>query len=90
MIEDVIKTLIQYGAIGALLAVYVVKDLKKSTKTNEILERIATIYQESIAHERNMSKDCYNKVVNKLDEHHSETMSEFQKVKHQIELKDKK
>lgn len=79
--EEALKVLLQYGAIGVMLAVYIYKDLKKSEKTNEILERIAKIYQESITHERGVSKECYDKVVEKLDEHHTETMKEFLKIR---------
>ena len=79
--EEALKVLLQYGAIGVMLAVYIYKDLKKSTKTNEILEKIADIYKESITHERGVSRECYDKVVEKLDEHHDETMKEFLKIR---------
>jgi hypothetical protein len=85
--DELAKVLLQYGALGAIVIYFLWKDSKKLDKTNEILATIADIYEESISHERGRSKECYEELVARLDEHHGETMSEFQSVKHQIELK---
>ena len=61
------QTLLQYGAIGAMLVYMLWKDNRKDEKTHIILEEIKDVLREAIAHERSVSKDCYDKVVTKLD-----------------------
>jgi len=61
------QVLFQYGAIGVMLCYMLWKDYKKEDKTNAILSEIKDVFKESVAHERNVSKECYDRVVNKLD-----------------------
>ena len=61
------QVLLQYGAIGAMLVYTLWKDDRKDEKTHIILAEIKDILRESVAHERSVSKDCYDKVVTKLD-----------------------
>ena len=61
------QVLFQYGAIGVMLVYMLWKDYKKDDKTNKILEEIKDVFKESVAHERGVSKECYDRVVNKLD-----------------------
>lgn len=61
------QTLLQYGAIGAMLVYMLWKDNRKDEKTHIILTEIKDVLREAVAYERNVSKDCYDKVVTKLD-----------------------
>ena len=61
------QTLLQYGAIGAMLVYMLWKDNRKVEKTNIILAEIKDVLREAVEHERSVSKDCYDKVVTKLD-----------------------
>ena len=61
------QTLLQYGAIGAMLVYMLWKDNRKDEKTHIILSEIKDVLREAIAYERSVSKDCYDKVVTKLD-----------------------
>ena len=61
------QTLLQYGAIGAMLVYMLWKDNRKDEKTHIILAEIKDVLREAVAHERSVSKDCYDKVVTKLD-----------------------
>ena len=61
------QVLFQYGAIGVMLCYMLWKDYKKDDKTNAILSEIKDVFKESVAHERGVSKDCYDRVVSKLD-----------------------
>ena len=61
------QTLLQYGAIGAMLVYMLWKDNRKDEKTHIILSEIKDVLREAVAHERRVSKDCYDKVVTKLD-----------------------
>ena len=61
------QILLQYGAIGAMLVYTLWKDDRKDEKTNIILAEIKDVLREAVAHERSVSKDCYDKVVTKLD-----------------------
>lgn len=86
MLEEILKILLQYGALGAMVFFLMWKDSKKIDKTNEILEKIAEIYKESITHERGVSKECYDKVINKLDGHHNETMDALKDLTHKMDM----
>ena len=61
------QTLLQYGAIGAMLVYMLLKDNRKDEKTHIILAEIKDVLREAVAYERSVSKDCYDKVVTKLD-----------------------
>ena len=61
------QVLLQYGAIGAMLVYTLWNDNRKDEKTHIILAEIKDVLREAIAHERSVSKDCYDKVVTKLD-----------------------
>ena len=61
------QTLLQYGAIGAMLVYMLWKDNRKDEKTHIILAEIKDVLREAVAYERSVSKDCYDKVVTKLD-----------------------
>ena len=61
------QVLLQYGAIGAMLVYMLWKDNRKDEKTHIILSEIKDVLREAIAYERSVSKDCYDKVVTKLD-----------------------
>ena len=61
------QVLLQYGAIGAMLVYMLWKDNRKDEKTHIILAEIKDVLREAIAYERSVSKDCYDKVVTKLD-----------------------
>lgn len=86
--EEALKVLLQYGALGCIVFYFLWKDSKKLDRTNEILEKIADIYKESITHERGVSRECYDKVVEKLDEHHTETMAGFLSIKYKLGIKE--
>ena len=60
------QTLLQYGAIGAMLVYMLWKDNRKDEKTHIILSEIKDVLREAVAHERSVSKDCYDKVSTKL------------------------
>ena len=61
------QTLLQYGAIGAMLVYMLWKDNRKDEKTHIILAVIKDVLREAVEHERRVSKDCYDKVITKLD-----------------------
>ena len=61
------QVLLQYGAIGAMLVYMLWKDNRKDEKTHIILAEIKDVLREAVAYERSVSKDCYDKVVTKLD-----------------------
>ena len=61
------QVLLQYGAIGAMLVYMLWKDNRKDEKTHIILSEIKEVLREAVAYERSVSKDCYDKVVTKLD-----------------------
>ena len=61
------QTLLQYGEIGAMLVYMLLKDNRKDEKTHIILSEIKDVLREAVAYERSVSKDCYDKVITKLD-----------------------
>lgn len=61
------QTLLQYGAIGAMLVYMLWKDNRKDEKTHIILAEIKDVLREAVEYERRVSKDCYDKVATKLD-----------------------
>ena len=61
------QVLLQYGAIGAMLVYTLWNDNRKDEKTHAILAEIKDVLREAIEYERRVSKDCYDKVVTKLD-----------------------
>ena len=52
------QTLLQYGAIGAMLVYMLWKDNRKDEKTHIILAEIKDVLREAVAYERRVSKDC--------------------------------
>lgn len=62
------QVLFQYGAIGVMLVYMLYKDFKKDDKTNQILDEIKEVFKESISHERGVSRECYEKVISRIDE----------------------
>ena len=61
------QTLLQYGAIGAMLVYMLWKDNRKDEKTHIILTEIKDVLREAVTYERSVSKDCYDKIATKLD-----------------------
>ncbi len=94
MEAEIVKELLKYGVLGVMLAYFVLKDSKKTDKTNEILEKIEKVYSESIAHERGNNekekantKECYEKLVGKMEKVDSSVCDIGQKLDIYIETK---
>ena len=97
-IAEKLLSLAQYGALGIITAVLIIKDFTLNKKIIEVLAEIKEAFkvsitqnkllEESLKHERQraaeekaISKDCYEKLANKMREYFDELKEEIRNDK---------